>query len=172
MADGAWAEGTSIELDCSVARPRVSSRKMKKPGSKTVFISHGLAEAGLAQEFAEALTREGLRVAEPSARILAGENFAASLASALKSSDRMVVLLSPDSVKSPLLQNEIAYALKRTRFKNKVVPVITGKIESYPWILRQMKPIELGCNLSATASSLAKRFRASKVPKRALAKAA
>src|SRR5207248_640403 len=132
---------------------------MKKSGLKTVFISHGLAESGFAQELAEALSHQGFRVSEPSIRVLQGDNFASSLASALKGADRMVVILTPNSVKSPLLQNEIAYALKRPRFKNKVVPIITSKVESYPWILRQMKPIPFSHDLSATASNVAKRFR-------------
>jgi len=86
-----------------------------------------VAEAGLAQDLAEALAREGIRVAEPSTRALQGNNFALSIASALESADGMVIILSPDSVKSPWLQNEIAYAIKRPRFKNKVIPIIIGK---------------------------------------------
>ncbi|MCI0536688.1 MAG: toll/interleukin-1 receptor domain-containing protein [Verrucomicrobiales bacterium] len=144
---------------------------MKKSPAKNIFISHGLAESGLAQELAEALSQQGFHVSEPSTRVLLGKNFALSLASALKGADRMVVILSPNSVKSPLLQNEISYALKRPRFKNNVVPVITGKVDSYPWILRQMKPIQFGSDLFVTASSLAKRFRTTKPRTKALIKA-
>jgi hypothetical protein len=135
---------------------------VKKSRLKTIFLSHGLAETGLAQALAEALSQQGLLVSEPSTRMLQGDNFASSIASALKSADGMVVILTPASVKSPLLQNEIAYALKRPRFKNKVVPVITGKIQTYPWILRQMKPIQFGGDFSVTASDVAKRLRATK----------
>ena len=126
----------------------------------------------MAQELAEALSEQGIHVSEPSTRVLQGDNFASSIASALKSADRMVVILTPNSVKSPLLQNEIAYALKRPRFKNNVVPVITGKVESYPWILRQMNPIQFHDNISATASNLAKRFRATKPRTKTLVKTA
>ena len=135
---------------------------MKKTGAKNVFLSHGLAETGLAQELAEALSHLGLHVSEPSTRVLQGDNFASAIASALKSASGMVVILTPNSVKSPLLQLEIAYALKRPRFKNKVVPVITGKISSYPWILRQMKPVPFGRDLSAMASDVAKRLSTNK----------
>ena len=145
---------------------------MKKSVRKNVFLSHGLAEAGLAQELAQALSHEGFHVSEPSTRVLQGGNFAASIASALETADRMVVLLTPNSVKSPLLQNEIAYALKRLRFKDRVVPVITGNIQSYPWILRQMNPIHLGRDFSVMASDVAKRLLTTKPRVKPLAKAA
>lgn len=141
---------------------RLRCLPVKKSRFKRVFLSHGLAETGLAQELAEALSQQGLLVSEPSTWVLQGDNFASSIASALKSADGMVVILTPASVKSPLLQNEIAYALKRPRFKNNVVPVITGNIQTYPWILRQMKPIHLGRDFSVMASSVAKRLRTTK----------
>jgi hypothetical protein len=141
---------------------RYSMPPMKK--SERVFISHGLAESSLAQELAEALTQEGVRVTEPATEVLQGDNFAESIASALKGADHMIVLLTPNSVKSPLLQNEIAYALNRPRFKDHVIPVITGKVTSYPWILRQMEPISLHNDIAVTASDLAKRFHNAKSP--------
>ncbi len=135
---------------------------MKRTSRKNVFLSHGLAENGLAQELAEALSHLGVHVSEPSTRVLEGNNFATSIASALKNSDGMVVIITPNSVKSPMLQNEIAYALKRPRFKHKLVPVIRGNIQSYPWILRQMNPIHLGRDVALMASEVARRLGVSR----------
>jgi hypothetical protein len=142
---------------------------MKKPRFQYVFLSHGMAESAMAQRLAEALAEQGIHVAEPATRALAADNFAASIATALKAADKMVVLLTPNSIKSPVMDSEISYALKHSRFKNNVVPIITGKLESYPWILRRMKPIQAGSDFSGLVSSVAKRLVGTR--RQALAKA-
>lgn len=133
----------------------VSELKKKR----RVFISHGLAEVSMARRLANSLAGMGIDVVEPSERIAAGDNFGSALAASLKSADGMVILLTPDAVNSPLLNQELTYALAHPRFKGRVVPVLARKTSDYPWILRHMHPVKFEGAVVSAAAEIAGRLR-------------
>ena len=65
-----------------------------------VFISHSHADAPLAAKVSAALQRCGLDVWDPNLHILPGDSWAAKVTRALEESQAMVVLLTPNAVKS------------------------------------------------------------------------
>ena len=75
---------------------------------------------------------------------LPGDNWAALVGRALEESDAMVVLLTPNSISSPYVKAEIAYALVSKSYSNRLIPVAVGGREQLsqgevPWIVRQLR---------------------------------
>ena len=58
----------------------------------------------------------------------------------------MVVLLSPDALRSSWVRREIDYALSEQRYSNRLIPVLPKELneEAVPWILRRLRMVQLG----------------------------
>jgi TIR domain len=112
-----------------------------------VFISYAQADKTTAKRIAEGLKRQGLHVWDDS-QILPGHLWAEEISRALRESDAMVVLVTPNTADSRSVRSEIDYALSRREFKNKLIPVIVGPPENIPkrelpWILWELRTIRL-----------------------------
>ena len=117
-----------------------------------VFISHTHSDQRLAHKIAAILEQAGLEVWDASREILPGDNWAQEVSNALQESEAMVILLTPDAVRSEWVRREmrwnIAYALGEVRFRSRLIPVVAGdpnilNTESVPWILRHQKMVDL-----------------------------
>ncbi len=113
-----------------------------------VFLSYAYKDEFLAKRITSALIKNGLDVWNAEAEILPGDNFAEKISDALKDSDAMVALISPESLKSKNVQWEIEYALGNKSYSNRVIPVLVGSeeslsSESIPWILRRLQMIRV-----------------------------
>jgi hypothetical protein len=112
-----------------------------------VFISYSGADAALANRIRETLRISGFHVWDGQ-QVLPGENWHAQAAEALERSDAMVVLLSPNSLRSPNISHEIGFALGSKQYKGRVVSVLTATpdqfpAEGLPWILTRLPMITL-----------------------------
>ncbi len=112
-----------------------------------VFISHAHQDETLARKVAAVLEADGLEVWDGS-EIVPGENWAEKISQALKESEAMVVLLTPDALRSNWVRREIEYALSNKAYSKRLIPVLVGlpeqiPAEDIPWILRHMKMINL-----------------------------
>jgi TIR domain len=113
-----------------------------------VFISYSQESTAHARKVGEALRKIGLDAWLYSDEILPGDNAAEEISQAIKESDAMVVLLSPEALASNTVRSEINYALGKKRFSGRLIPVIIGSEEGFrdkglPWILRTLNPIEM-----------------------------
>jgi len=113
-----------------------------------VFLSHTHKDSFLAKKIASALVASGLDVWNAETEILPGDNWAEKISNALKESDAMVVLLTPESLESRIIQREIEYALGNKSYNKRLIPVLVGSeenvsVESIPWILRRLNMIRL-----------------------------
>lgn len=113
-----------------------------------VFLSYAHQDIDLAKKIEAVLEDEGLQVWNAETEILPGDNFAEKISDALKASDAMVVLLTPESLNSKWIQWEIEYALSNKSYNRRVIPVLVGSeesvsLESIPWILRKLQMIRL-----------------------------
>lgn len=113
-----------------------------------VFISHTHNDSSLAKEIASALAKKGLDVWNAETEIFPGDNWAEKVSDALKESDAMVVLLTPKSLESRIVQREIEYALGDKSYNKRLIPVLVGSeesisTESIPWILQRLQMIRL-----------------------------
>lgn len=115
---------------------------------RKVFLSYSPSDKKLAQKIQTTLKNAGLEVWEREWEIFPGDNWAEKTGQALKESDAMVVLLSPMSVESSNLQNDIDYALFNRRFEQRLIPVLVGDPqqippEKIPGILRRLNMLSL-----------------------------
>jgi hypothetical protein len=111
-----------------------------------VYISHSDKDSPLARAVARVLEDAGMQVWDAS-RILPGENWAEATANALRRADAMVVLLTPESVRSKYVQSDVGFALGRADFKDRVVSVVAGPFAALdnevPWVLKKLPRIQL-----------------------------
>jgi len=104
-----------------------------------VFLSYENSD----NEFASALSRElekrGLSVWLDKRNLLPGDNWSLEIGKAMAKSQAMIVLISPESMRSDKVRQEIEYALGHSSFKRRVFPVEVRPTETddVPWILRK-----------------------------------
>lgn len=113
-----------------------------------VFISHAYTDTPLVKKVVAGLERAGLEVWDATREILPGDNWADKVARALKESEAMVVLLTPDALRSSWIHWEIQYALGKQSYRNHLIPVLVGDPqelpkEDVPWILRRLHMIDM-----------------------------
>jgi hypothetical protein len=105
-----------------------------------VYLSHSKSDRYLAKEIASYLkAQRGMDVWLPEEQLLPGDNWAAKVGSVLEDADAMVVLLSPDSMKSEWVRHDIEYALGTAQFKGRLIPVMIKSTSDIPWILNTSK---------------------------------
>jgi len=113
-----------------------------------VFLSYTHNDSFLAKKIASALVKKGLDVWNAETEILPGDNWAEKVSNALKESDAMVVLITPESLESRVVRHEIEYALGDKSYNNRLIPVLVGSeenlsVKSIPWILQKLQTIRL-----------------------------
>lgn len=107
-----------------------------------VFISHAHADQAFAAELADQLRKAKFKPFD-AGELHAGDNVALATGRALDSAEAIIVVISPDAVKSPWVQKEIEYALTEPRFAGgRLVPVMVRPTKDMPWILRKLDLID------------------------------
>ena len=111
-----------------------------------VFISHADTDDAFVKKIAAGLEKAGFEAWDASREILPGDNWADKTARALQESEAMVVLLSPDALRSSWVRREIEYALGEQSYRKRLIPVLAEELneEEIPWILRHLPMIQLG----------------------------
>jgi hypothetical protein len=107
-----------------------------------VFLSHVQSDGAWARELSQQLSAAGIRVVDPFSELLPGDNWSLKIGKALEDSEAMVVLISPEAVKSTWLRSEIQYALGSEKFQNRLIPVQVHPTDDFPWVLRHMRWVE------------------------------
>jgi TIR domain len=113
-----------------------------------VFISYAQADEKLAEKVGDSLKQAGLTVWDYRRDILPSDLWSEKASQALRDSDAMVVLLTPEATRSKQVRSEIDYALTKNAFKNRLIPVLVGSPEriakkDLPWILWQLQMVML-----------------------------
>ena len=116
-----------------------------------VFLSHSHTGEPIVREVATALQNAGLEVWDGEREIFPGDNWAEKIGQALRDAEAMVVLYTPNTLKSNWVKRDIQYALGEYRFHNRLVTVVVGPPEQLPddeipRILRRLKLIKLADN--------------------------
>lgn len=111
-----------------------------------VLISHAYTDDPFVRKVAAGLEKVGLEVWDAT---LPGDNWADKISQALQEPEAMVVLLTPDALRSSSVRWEIEYALGQQGYRERLIPVLVGDPEKLPkedvpWILRRLHMIELG----------------------------
>jgi hypothetical protein len=104
-----------------------------------VFISHANDGSEAARALAASLRREGFQVWLAQEEILPGDNWAEAVSQALKESQAMVVLFTPEALAASNVRWEVGFALGSPNYRDHVIPVLLGPIlpEAIPGVLRR-----------------------------------
>lgn len=113
-----------------------------------VFISYSSKDEALATKLVESLEDAGLDAWYKKREIMPGDNWAEKIASGLKESNAMVVLVTPDALESDAVQSSISYALSEKAFSKRLIPVIVGDsadfpVDRIPWIFNRLYTVKL-----------------------------
>lgn len=103
-----------------------------------VFLSYARDDKDAARDIATRLKREGLDVWFDEWKIDSGDNVAKEVGKALDEAEAMIVLVSPESMKSRSVRDEIDFALTTPRFEGMLIPVVLKPTAQMPWILLRM----------------------------------
>lgn len=120
-----------------------------------IFLSYARQDEEFARRLSSHLTKHGLSVWSPENEVLPGDNVWLRVGEALKKSKAMVVLISPDSMHSRYVRQEIEYALGDPNYEGRVFPVEIRPTEDVPWILRKLKTIDGRQNPAKVSESIA-----------------
>lgn len=121
-----------------------------------VFLSYVNSDREKAHRLAQQLERHGLSIWLADQELMPGENWALRIGEALDKADALVVLITPESMRSDEVRREIDYALASDRFAGRVFPVVAGKTDDIPWILRHLKLLDLKRRgMTGTAQAIA-----------------
>ena len=104
-----------------------------------VFLSYAHRDGSLAEALAEDLRQRGLSVWSHEAELLPGDNVWRRNGEALENSEAMVILVSPEAMRSEWVQHEIEYALGSRNYEGRLFPVQVRPTSSMPWILSRFK---------------------------------
>jgi hypothetical protein len=113
-----------------------------------VYISHASSDSLLARTLASGLEEAGLDVWRSEEHLYPGENWARAIDEGLRGSNAMIVLLTPDSIRSQWVLSEASFALSQRDYKDRFIPVVIGDPallprEEIPWIFKKFNLIEL-----------------------------
>ncbi len=114
-----------------------------RTATSNVYLSYSAADEKVAAQIRRRLRDDGYDVFDPIADVRLGENWAEAISHGLEQARAMVVLLSPDSVKSPNVLHEIGFALGSKHFRGRVLPVVLKPTEEIPWFLRTIPDVRI-----------------------------
>jgi hypothetical protein len=126
-----------------------------------IFLSYERADQELARRLGEQLSGKGFDVWDPAREVFPGENWARKVGDALKMADAVVVILSPDAVKSELVQQEIQFTIGDPKKEGRLFPVLARRTSDIPWILTKLKVLDASKGVGNVISSIVARLRAS-----------
>ena len=88
-----------------------------------VFLSYENTDKEFASALSSELERRGLSVWLDKRNLLPGDNWSLEIGKALAKSQAMVVLISPESMRSNQVRQEIEYALGNSNYEHRLFPV-------------------------------------------------
>jgi len=120
-----------------------------------IFLSYAQPDEHFARALSSQLERRGFSVWSPAEELLPGDNVWLRIGEALKKSKAMIVLLSPDSMRSEYVRREIEYALGDPNYEGRLFPVQVRPTADIPWILRKIRTFGAGRNVAKVSESIA-----------------
>jgi len=124
-----------------------------------IFLSYAGSDKAYAKSLASQLQKRGFSVWSPRDEVLPGDNVWLQTGEALKKSRAMIVLLSPDSVRSEHVRREIEYALGDPNYEGRLFPVLVRPTDDIPWILRRYIKLDAGTSAAKVSESIANALR-------------
>ena len=119
-----------------------------------VFLSYAASDREVAKKIASRLEATGHDVWSADDALFPGDNAALEVGKALEKSEAMVVLISPQAMKSEWVRREIEFALGAPQFRGRLIPVVVKPTADIPWILKKLPIVRLGKHLAETTREI------------------
>jgi hypothetical protein len=125
----------------------------------TIFFSYGRADAEFVLKLANDLRSEGISLWIDQLDIPAGERWDIAVGNALKASPSLLLVLSPASVASQNVMDEVAFALESNK---KIVPVLHRRCD-IPFRIRRLQYIDFTATYDGGFTQLLRTLKAPQV---------
>lgn len=102
------------------------------------------------------LEEAGHKVWSADEALFPGENVALEVGKALNKSEAMVVLISPQAMKSDWVRQEIEFALGAPQYRGRLIPVIVKPTDDIPWILKKFPAVRAGKRIAEASREIEK----------------
>jgi hypothetical protein len=99
------------------------SRKSRHPLPREVFLSHSSKDRKVAARIAASLREHGVPVWYSETNLLGAQQWHDEIGEALARCDWFAILLSPQATRSKWVKRELLYALRSSRYGNRIVPI-------------------------------------------------
>ena len=107
-----------------------------------VFISYSHTDREAARAIVDFLEGAGFSVWDQERELLPGSDWTFELKNALDSAEALIVLISPQALKSRSVSREIDYALGAKHLRGRLIPVIVRPTRDVPWILEYCPQVQ------------------------------
>jgi hypothetical protein len=111
---------------------------------KEVFLSHSSRDRQFATEVAEVIRRHGIPVWYSRTNIVGAQQWHDEIGAALRRCNWLVLILSPNALKSTWVEHELLFALNNHRYRKKIVPLLykNCKYEKLSWTLSSFQVVD------------------------------
>lgn len=125
---------------------------------REVFLSHASGDRRFADKLARTLRQHGVRVWYSRTHLRGAQQWQDEIGLALRRCDWLIVILSPQAVKSMWVKRELSYALIQKRFQNRIVPIVHRECdyERLHWALASSQMVDLAGNFASGCRDLLK----------------
>jgi hypothetical protein len=115
-----------------------------------LFISHSDLDRHFADSIATTLRDHGIPVWYSQTGIIGAQQWLDEIGKALKRCDWFIVILSPNSVRSRWVKQEVAFALNASKFDDKLIPVLYQPCdhEDLSWPLSVLQMVDFSEDLN------------------------
>jgi len=110
------------------------------------YLSYARPDQDLAKELFDGLQKAGHEVWYDEYELDPGYVWGRKLDKALKTSQAMIVLVSPESMNSKEVRRELEYALLAQNFAFRVLPVYVKPTDRVPWYLNRLQGVHVGAD--------------------------
>ncbi len=130
------------------------AKRTKKPSE--IFISHSNLDRSLVRRIVVFLRKQRINLWYSPKHIAGAAQWHDEIGRALARCDWFLVVLTPNSVKSPWVKKELLYALNEPRYENRIIPVIARacKFNQLSWTLQQIELVDLRPGFEAGCDAL------------------
>lgn len=120
-----------------------------------IYLRYAKSDEAFARNLSSQLAKRGLSVWSAYEEVLPGDNMWLRTGEALKKSRAMIVLISPDSMRSEHVRREIEYAPGDTNYQGRVFPVQVRPTKNVPWIFEKFRTFDAKQGAARISGSIA-----------------
>ena len=130
--------------------------KGTRPEPGEIFLSHASKDHRTAARIAAMLREHGVPVWYSETQLVGAQQWHDEIGAALKRCDWFLLLLTPHATRSRWVKRELMYALRDSRYGNRIVPMNYRACDAsaLSWTLDEFQAVDFTLNFTAGCRSL------------------